>query len=175
MAAGMNAEILEHVQDVIRADIAAGLYHGAVLQVARGGQLALDCAIGCADEAQTKPLVRDSVFNIFSVTKAFTNVLALRAIGLGQFALTSRISDLIPEFLGHGREKIQVFHLLSHQAGFPIIFEVKPGMYIDRFDEVLAAVIEVVEELIDKPRPTVGFGVETPGGRMSMSRTLMIE
>ena len=69
----------------------------------------------------------------------FVNTLVLRAIELGQFALTSSISELIPEFTGHGREKVQIWHLLSHQAGFPIIFEVKPEMYIDRFEEMIAA------------------------------------
>ncbi len=98
-----------------------------------------------ADAAQTKPLALNSVFSIFSITKAFTNTLVLRAIELGYFALTSNVSELIPEFSGHGREKVQIWHLLSHQAGFPIIFELKPNMYIDRFDEMIAAVIEVVK------------------------------
>ncbi|HTV53237.1 MAG TPA: serine hydrolase domain-containing protein [Steroidobacteraceae bacterium] len=152
----MNAERLEHLQAVIRADIAAGLYHGAVLKVARAGRVALDVAIGAADAEQRKPLRGDSVFSIFSVTKAFTNVLALRAVELGHFALTSRISDIIPEFSGHGREQIEIWHLLSHQAGFPIIFEVKPGMYIDRFDEMVAAVIEVVKP-VDAPCAKVSY------------------
>jgi CubicO group peptidase (beta-lactamase class C family) len=78
------------------------------------------------------------------VTKAFTNILTLRAIERGLYALTTRVSDLIPQFTGRGREAIEVWHLLSHQAGFPIIFEVKPGMYIDRLDEMVAAVLEVV-------------------------------
>jgi CubicO group peptidase (beta-lactamase class C family) len=143
-AATMDQRRLAHLQGVIKAEIAAGLYHGAVVRIARGGELVLDVAIGAADAGQALPLARDSVFSIFSITKAFTNVLVLRAIEMGQFALTTRISDLIPEFKGHGRENVQVFHLLSHQAGFPIIFELKPGMYIDHFDEMIAAVIEIV-------------------------------
>ena len=157
MSAHMNEERLQHLQAVVKADIAAGLYHGAVLKVARGGHVALEVAIGAADAGQKQPLRLDSVFSIFSITKAFTNVLVLRAIELGRFALTSRISDLIPEFSGFGREQVQIWHLLSHQAGFPIIFEVKPGMYIDRFDEMVAAVIEVV-----KP-------VEPPCGKVAYS------
>jgi CubicO group peptidase (beta-lactamase class C family) len=143
-AASVDPQRLEHLESVIKADISAGLYYGAVLKVARGGQVVFDKAIGSHDAAQTRPLEKDSVFSIFSITKAFTNLLVLRAIERGQFALTTRISDLIPEFKGKGREAVQIFHLLSHQAGFPIIFEVKPGMYIDRFDEMIAAVIEVV-------------------------------
>jgi CubicO group peptidase (beta-lactamase class C family) len=152
----LSSERLEHLQQVIRADISAGLYHGAVIQVARGGKLALDVAIGAADGAQTRPLKRDSVFSIFSVTKGFTNLLTMQAIETGRFALTTRISDLIPEFAGHGREKVEIWHLLSHQAGFPIIFEVKPGMYIDRFDEMIAAVIEVVKP-VDAPCEKVSY------------------
>jgi catechol 2,3-dioxygenase-like lactoylglutathione lyase family enzyme len=37
-----------------------------------------------------------------------------------------------------------MWHLLSHQAGFPIIFEVKPGWFIDRFEEVSATVVSEV-------------------------------
>jgi CubicO group peptidase (beta-lactamase class C family) len=153
----MNPQRLEHLQSVIRSDIAAGLYHGVVIQVARGGRLALDVTLGAHDAGQTRPLERDSVFSIFSITKAFTNVLTLRAIEEGRYALTTRISDLVPDFSGSGREAITVFHLLSHQAGFPIIFEVKPGMYIDRFDEMVAAVCEVVQP------------VEPPGERVAYS------
>jgi len=142
---GMDQQRLVDVQNVIRADIKAGLYHGAVIKVARAGAVALEAAIGAADAAQTQPLALNSVFSIFSITKAFTNTLVLRAVERGQFHLTSRVSDLIPEFAGFDREKVQIWHLLSHQAGFPIIFEVKPGMYIDRFDEMVAAVIEVVK------------------------------
>jgi CubicO group peptidase (beta-lactamase class C family) len=140
----MNAQRLQHLEAAIKADIAAGLYHGAVLKVARGGKVFFDRAIGAEDAAQTKPLQGDSVFSIFSVTKAFTNLLTLRAIEEGRYALTTPVSEVIPEFKGKGREVITFFHLLSHQAGFPIIFEVKPGMYIDRLDDMVAAVLEVV-------------------------------
>ncbi|MCC7461149.1 MAG: beta-lactamase family protein [Gammaproteobacteria bacterium] len=152
----MDPERIEHLQAVIRADIGRGLYHGVVMRIARGGALVLDAAIGWADAGHQQPLRPDSVFNLFSITKAFTNVLVLRAIERGDFALTSSISELIPEFRGHGREKIQIWHLLSHQAGFPILFEVTPGWYINDFDEVSAAVIEHVRP-VDAPGETVAY------------------
>jgi len=131
MGKGMNAQHLNLLHEVVREDIRAGRYHGAVIKVGRGGETVFEAAIGAADAAQTQPLRLDSVFNIFSVTKAFTNLLVLRAIEQGRFTLTTPITELIPEFSGHGREKILMWHLLSHQAGFPIIFEVKPGWYIE--------------------------------------------
>src|ERR1700722_5667870 len=153
---GMDQLRLTELQNVIRADIKAGLYHGAVIKVARAGAIALEAAIGSADAAQTLPLALNSVFSIFSITKAFTNTLVLRAIELGYFALTSTVTELIPEFNGHGCEKVQIWHLLSHQAGFPIIFELKPNMYIDRFDDMVAAVIEVVKPM-EPPCTSVAY------------------
>jgi CubicO group peptidase (beta-lactamase class C family) len=156
MGTGMDQGRLAEVEQVIREDIRAGLYHGAVLQVARGGKVALAAAIGAADAEQARPLAMDSVFNIFSVTKAFTNLLVLRAIEQGRFALTTPISQLIPEFTGKGREKIQMWHLLSHQAGFPIIFEVVPGWFIDNFAEVARTVIAEVAP-VDPPCIKVAY------------------
>jgi len=88
---------------------------------------------------RSRPLRLDSVFSIFSVTKAITNVLVLRSIELGRFALTTRISDLVPEFSAGLRNEITVHHLLTHTSGLPIVFAIKPDMYIDRLDEVVAA------------------------------------
>jgi len=144
MSTGMHQARLAEMQDSIRADIRAGLYHGAVIKVAHRGKVALEAAIGAADAEQQKPLTLDSVFNIFSVTKAFTNLLVLQAVEQGRFHLTTPISTLIPEFSGRGREKILIWHLLSHQAGFPIIFEVVPGWFIDNFAEIAKTVIAEV-------------------------------
>jgi len=144
---GMRSDRLDHLKAVIQDDIAKDRYNGAVLIVGRGGKIVFEEAIGSKDQAQTRPLALDSVFSIFSVTKAITNVLALRAIELGQFALTSRICDIIPEFYTPARAPITVFDLLTHTAGLPPLFSPKPGMYIDRFDEVLAAIYEVAHPI----------------------------
>ncbi len=138
--ARFDEQRLGHLQRVIAEDVDAGRYYGAVIAVARGGRLGIHEAIGHGDAARKQPLQLDSVFSIFSVTKAITNVLALRSIELGRFALTTRISDLVPEFSAGVRNEITIFHLLTHTSGLPIVFEVKPGMFIDRFDEMVAAV-----------------------------------
>ena len=138
----VNQERLAHLQQVIAADVAAGRYYGAVIAVARRGRVVMHEAIGYADAARTQPLQRDSVFSIFSVTKALTNVLVLRVIELGRFALTTRVSELVPAFSGRGREAISIFHLLTHTSGLPIVFAIKPDMYIDRLDEMVAAVCD---------------------------------
>ncbi len=39
-----------------------------------------------------RALARDDVFSLFSVTKAFTNVLVMRAIEEGRFQLTTKVA-----------------------------------------------------------------------------------
>jgi CubicO group peptidase (beta-lactamase class C family) len=114
-------------------------------------------AIGHADAANGQPLRLDSVFSIFSVTKAITNVLVLRAAELGRLALTTRICDLVPEFSGGFRNEIRIHHLLTHTSGLPIVFAIKPEMCIDRLDEVIAAVCENIHS------------TEAPGERVAYS------
>src|SRR6201999_1986633 len=124
-------------------DIARDRYNGAVLIVARGGEVGFQQAIGSHDQAQTRPLGMDSVFSIFSVTKAITNVLAFRAIELGQFALTTKICNIIPEFFTPARSPITIFDLLTHTSGLPPFFTPRADLNIDKFDDVLAAIYQV--------------------------------
>ncbi|HZV56147.1 MAG TPA: serine hydrolase domain-containing protein [Sphingobium sp.] len=140
---------LAHLKTVIEGDVASGAYYGAVLRVMRGGVIGFDEAIGAADAAGALPLAKDSVFSIFSTSKAFINILVLRAIELGRFALTTRVSEIIPEFTGPPRERATFFHLLTHTAGMPGVWMPRPGMYLDRLDELLEAVIETVHGTVE--------------------------
>ena len=142
--AGLNETRLEHLRATIEADVKRRLYHGAVLIVARHGRIGFQAAIGSADLEQTRALQTQSVFSIFSVTKAMTNILVLRAVELGQLALTTKVVDIIPEFSGGLREQITLFHLITHTSGLPMVFTPKPGMYIDRLDEIIAAICQNV-------------------------------
>ena len=141
---GLNAERLQHLKSVIEDDIKKDLYFGGAMIVARHGEIGLYEAFGHADSKKTRKVQKDSVFSLFSVTKSFTNVLVLRAIELGHFALTTKVKDVVPDFAGKGRDDITVFHLLTHSSGMPPIYTPKEGMYIDRLDEVVAAICEHV-------------------------------
>ena len=128
------------MQAVIRDDIARGRYFGAVIKVARAGKVALEAAIGDEGGPGTKPLSVDSVFSIFSTTKAITNVLAFRAIKRGELMLTTKVSEVIKEFSGGIRERITVFDLLTHTSGLPQVFTPKAGMNIDQLPLIIEAI-----------------------------------
>ncbi|MGA8707334.1 MAG: serine hydrolase domain-containing protein [Steroidobacteraceae bacterium] len=142
---GLDLARVQYLADTIRADIERGEYWGARILFARRGRVALDAAIGHADRERTRPVESGSVFSIFSMTKAMTNVLALRAIELGRFSLAHKVSEIIPEFSGGLREHITIFHLLTHVSGLPMLFQLKPGMPIDKMDDMVRVACETVQ------------------------------
>jgi CubicO group peptidase (beta-lactamase class C family) len=141
MAEGLDIGQLARVKAAIEADIAAGKYYGAVFGVSRGGLPPRITAVGAGDIKGHQSLLQGSVFSVFSITKAFTNLLIFQAIDRGQLALTTRVSEVIPEFGGGLREKITFYHLLTQSSGLPPIFSLGEGKCIDRFEEVLPQVI----------------------------------
>ena len=148
---------IDHLTKVIQGDIEKELYYGCVIKVARGGETGIEMAFGTESGGMSKPLATNTVFNIFSVTKAMTNVLVFRAIELGQLALTTKVSSVIPEFTGGLRQNLTVFDLLTHASGLPSVFTPQPGMNIDNLDEIIAAICRNVHS------------TENPGVRVDYS------
>ncbi len=148
---------LDHLKTVIEEDVARGDYFGAVVKVGRGGVIVFDEAIGHAYADRQRPLKANDVFSLFSVTKAFTNVLVMRAVEEGRFQLTTKVKDVLPEFTGQPREEATFYHLITHQAGMPGVWSPKPGMYLDRLSELYEESIKNVH------------GVTPPGERCDYS------
>ena len=149
-------DLLNHVEAVIREDIKRGRYFGAVIKVARGGKVGLETAIGDEGGPGTKPVAMDSVFSIFSATKAITNVLVFRAIERGQLMLTTKVSEVINEFAGGLRERITVFDLLTHASGLPSVFTPKQGMNIDQLPLIIEAICANVHAVCE-PQERVDY------------------
>jgi CubicO group peptidase (beta-lactamase class C family) len=59
----------------------------------------------------------------------------------------------VPEFSGKGREKITIFHLLTHSSGLPSVYSAREGMYIDVLDEIIA---EICKNIFPMEPPGLG-------------------
>src|SRR3712207_5095752 len=140
MVPGMDAARLSRLADVVESDVARGRYWGASIKVARGGEVVADIAIGHVDAEKAREIQADTVFSIMSVTKAFINVLTLRAIERGHFALTTRMSEIVPEYSGAPRDQATIFHFLTHMTGVGAMWEMRPGMALDNLSEAVEAV-----------------------------------
>jgi CubicO group peptidase (beta-lactamase class C family) len=91
--------------------------------VARYGELLAFEAFGRArivgQEGDGHPADRDTLFAIYSVTKALTSAASWILLQEGKLGLEERVAERIPEFASHGKHVVSVEHLLTHTAGFP--------------------------------------------------------
>lgn len=97
-AAGMSAERLERLRAAFQAEVDAGRVPGAVIAVARRGQLVYHEAIGFQDKAAGKPMAKDSIFRLYSMTKPLTSVAAMQLVEEGRLQLTDPVSKYLPAF-----------------------------------------------------------------------------
>ncbi|QAY59527.1 class A beta-lactamase-related serine hydrolase [Microbacterium protaetiae] len=146
----VDPRALERFVAEIVSDIERGAYDGVHVILARGGQKVLDTTVGWAERATGRELQPNDVFRVLSLTKAFTNLMALRAVSEGRLALSTRVVDLIPEFFGTDpfhmlrKDRINLVHLFTHRSGLPPT--PNPGLGPDRFG-VLADVIEALSRV----------------------------
>lgn len=94
---------------------------GAVVLVARGGELIYQQAAGFADQELARPMTLETVFRLASVSKPIVSTAALVLVAQGRLDLDEGIKCWLPEFqprLADGRTAhITTRHLLSHTAG----------------------------------------------------------
>jgi CubicO group peptidase (beta-lactamase class C family) len=72
-----------------------------------------------ADVQAVRTADNDTLFSIYSVTKAITSAATWILLQEGKLALGDRVADLIPEFGSHGKDIVTVEQCLVHTAGFP--------------------------------------------------------
>ncbi len=112
-----------HVVDVYR----TGMHPALQLCIRRENEVVLNRAIGHAsgngpDDPPSSPKRRvdlDTPINVFSASKAVTAMLVHKLAWKGIVHLDDWVSDYIPEFARHGKERITLRHVLAHRAGLP--------------------------------------------------------
>jgi CubicO group peptidase (beta-lactamase class C family) len=153
--AGLNIDQLNRLSAAVHRDVDADLYDGAAIIVARQGVIGLQEAVGFADRAANRPLRVNDVFNILSISKAFTDVIILSLIEHGELALTTRVGDIIPELNSKAKETVTVFHLLTHTAGSPQVMFPVEARLMGNLDAVIKAICPL--ELIAVPGKSVSY------------------
>ncbi|MFI8420067.1 serine hydrolase [Streptomyces sp. NPDC085479] len=135
--AGLLGRELEGMVEDVSAFLGPSPAHpwcaGAVLLAGRGRTVALHRAVGWAarwaayDErtdsavglapGQRVPMTPDTVFDLASLTKLFTSLLAVRQVERGALELGERVAAYLPEFGRAGKAGITVRQLLGHTSG----------------------------------------------------------
>lgn len=95
---GLSAEGLAKIPPALQAVVDAGDLSGFVTLIWRKGEIAQVEAIGRRDIEAGKPMTRDTIFRIASMTKPVTSVAALMLMEEGRLALEDPITRWAPEF-----------------------------------------------------------------------------
>jgi CubicO group peptidase (beta-lactamase class C family) len=92
---------------------------GASAAVFVDGEPVVDVWGGFADADRTIPWRRDTIVNVWSVTKTMTALCALILADRGELDLAAPVARYWPEFTAAGKDGVLVRHLLAHTAGLP--------------------------------------------------------
>ncbi len=95
---GFSPERLGRIATAINADIEKGRIPGAVVLVARKGQIAYFESFGWQDKAAGKKMHRDAIFRAYSMTKPWASVAAMILMEEGRIQLTDPVSRYLPTF-----------------------------------------------------------------------------
>src|SRR5262245_19235644 len=95
---GVSTERLQRIGELAHRNIAAGNFSGAVTLVARNGRIVHHEAYGLMDLESKKPMVKDGIFRIMSMTKPVIGVAVLMMMEEGKVRLQDPISKFIPEW-----------------------------------------------------------------------------
>ncbi len=157
---GFSRDGLAKIKPALQGVIDSGALSGAVTLLWRNGQVADLTAVGMADIEAGRPMTRDTLFRIASMTKPVTSVAALMLMEQGKLKLDDPITKWAPEFAGMkvlknaegsleetypAARDITIDDLLTHRGGLAYGFtSIGPIAYAyqDALGDVLNAPME---------------------------------
>jgi CubicO group peptidase (beta-lactamase class C family) len=110
----------ERIGTELRSAISQGRVPGLAAAVVADGIVQEASAAGLADAGTLAPVVPQTAFLWFSMTKIVTATAALRLVDKGQLRLDDEVEHLVPGVLPRPTtHPVRVRHLLQHSAGIP--------------------------------------------------------
>ncbi len=89
---------LDRLSSVFRREIESGRLPGAVMLIARGGEIGYFEALGARDPATGADMDKDSIFRIYSMTKPIVSTAVMQLVEEGRIQLADPLSAYIPAF-----------------------------------------------------------------------------
>jgi CubicO group peptidase (beta-lactamase class C family) len=95
---GLSGERIQRIAGVMKQEVAKGSFPGAVVVIARNGKVAHFEAYGYLDGKKEKPMPKDAIFRIASMSKPIVTAAAMMMVEQGKFNLNDPIFMYLPEF-----------------------------------------------------------------------------
>jgi CubicO group peptidase (beta-lactamase class C family) len=96
--AHFNPQKLDAIGEFFRNEVTSGKISGAILLIQQHGKPVYHEAFGVQDVVSKAPITDQTIFRLFSMTKAITSVVAMQLIDEGKLALEDPVAKYIPSF-----------------------------------------------------------------------------
>ena len=177
--AGLSVERLGRLERVMQAHVDEGRLAGTTTLISRRGKIAYFESYGLADIGRGKPMEKDTIVRIYSMTKPVTSVAAMLLYEEGHFQLSDPVSKFLPEIKdlrvyvsGEGdaietrpaTREMTIRDLLSHTSGLshgtlstgPVadaykLHGVSPGVQVPKGGHQVKTLTEMVTRLARVP------------------------
>jgi CubicO group peptidase (beta-lactamase class C family) len=129
-SAGISPTRLAGAEKAVKDLVDKQEFAGAITLVARGGKVVEWQAVGMRNLAKNKPMQKDTIVRIYSMTKPIATVAAMMLNEEGKFQLDDPVSKYLPElkglrvYVGPGdktepaQREITIRDLMRHTSGF---------------------------------------------------------
>src|SRR5882757_9869132 len=96
--AHFNAEKLARVGEFFKNEVTTGKISGAIVLIQQHGKPVYHESFGVQDVVSKAPITDQTIFRLFSMTKAITSVAAMTLVDEGKLKLEDPVSKYIPSF-----------------------------------------------------------------------------
>ncbi len=150
---GIDQAELDAIKREMQRAVDVGHINGALLLVGNSKGAGVMESVGTQTAAATRPMNKDSLFRVYSMTKPVVSVAAMTLVEDGLLSLDDPVRDYIPTFANlqvidpetgatrPARNVMTVRHLITHQSGIvqqPFAMNTPLGpLYRDNFPDVL--------------------------------------
>lgn len=119
---GLRASALVEAELTVAHAVSRGLLPGAALAVGRRDRIVLERGLGRLEPSPSAAVVdpETTLFDLASLTKVIATTAGIMVLyEQGRLRLDDPVYRYLPGFVGGGRERITIWHLLTHTSGLP--------------------------------------------------------
>ncbi len=167
--AGFSTDRLHRINAHMQGYVDDNKLAGLITMVARGGKLVHRERYGMMDIEAGKSMRFDTIFRIYSMTKAITSVAVMMLYEEGRLHLNDQVSKFIPEFADikvltddgdvELEREITIHDLLTHTAGFtydfsdssPVDAMYRESGIFGSIESIRVPLLELIQLLVKMP------------------------
>lgn len=111
---------LFQTESEVRAEVFRGAFAGAAVAIGRRNRIVSEWGIGTTDWAGTPVDPDRTLYDLASLTKVVaTTTAVMLLVEDGRMELDAPVERYLPTFIGAGKERVTIRHLLTHTSGLP--------------------------------------------------------